>query len=214
MNIKQLTNQIQREAKANPGRSSVLGIVLLVAIYFWAPLLMKWCGVGQAAVATPTAAEPVDVLAVVAESEGNDTLPEIAWKELRQAIERDPYMRSAQFLANWRDPLATTTMPAIDTEDNENQTNPTESIQTDKLRLELESTIVGKRRSVARINGKSYRHETGQKREIEIEVGGRTVVFNLTAVHRKQVTLEHQGKPFILSVKTEPLASASIERND
>ena len=56
MNLNKLARQLRREAMANPKKAAVLGLLLLVALYFWGPLV--WGRVaGDGASEKPPAAE-------------------------------------------------------------------------------------------------------------------------------------------------------------
>ncbi len=61
-----LIRRLRRETKANPAKAAALAVVLLVAIWFWVPLVVRWC--------SPSAAPSDAVTAPVASAEPT-TLP-------------------------------------------------------------------------------------------------------------------------------------------
>ena len=44
MSLERFAKRLRREVIANPKKAAILGIMLLVAIYFWTPLVMGWMG--------------------------------------------------------------------------------------------------------------------------------------------------------------------------
>ena len=42
MKLDKLVKQIGRDAAANPKKAALLGVMAVLALYFWAPLLVGW----------------------------------------------------------------------------------------------------------------------------------------------------------------------------
>jgi hypothetical protein len=126
-----LVRKLRREVKANPLKATILAVLLVVAIWFWVPLVEKWCSAspvlapdGNATVAsgsgssgaasapvavgttaTAVAATTTSTNAVEAKTvEGVKTV-NYPWQVVVKRLEKDPRMTSVVDLGNWRDPF-------------------------------------------------------------------------------------------------------------
>jgi hypothetical protein len=168
--LKRLAKQLRRELKAHPGRATILGVLLLVGVYFWGPILWgssksKAPGDGQAieANAPNVALDPSD--ATAKKTQGFVAWP---WDETIAAIERDPRMRTATGLGTLRNPFAATPKYVAHLEkqkanedgakkagaDSQKKKPVKVEVTPESVGLVLTSTMVGGRRSVATVNGK------------------------------------------------------------
>jgi hypothetical protein len=50
--------KLRREIKANPAKAAILAVLFVVAIWFWIPLVEKWCGATPAAGTVANASAP------------------------------------------------------------------------------------------------------------------------------------------------------------
>lgn len=158
--MEKFVKKLKKDLKKSPGKAAVLALLSVVALWFWAPLVMQLFG---------KEAEPVVAL-TPSRSPANSTTNTIAvpaviqtptsWKELAAAIDRDPRMKPAARLTLTRDPFR-----PIEPEQpkevaaatkHEPQPAPLD-VPPSEVGLVLSGTIVGPHQSIARLNGKSYR---------------------------------------------------------
>lgn len=194
MSLSNLGNKIRREAAASPKKAAVLGLTLLVAGYFWAPLVWRLAQ-GEpkpSESATPAGAllptEQASRMAPV-ESKRHTSSP---WYRIVEWIDSDPLRKVVLDGAAERNPFQ-------GAKDDANEGNkPVTVIETprtpEKLGLTLTSTIIGQERSAASIGGKVYvEGETVQKK-----VGGGVVNVRLVEVRRRSARVEIDGAAFEL----------------
>jgi len=190
--------QLRREATRNPKKAAILGGMLLVAVYFWAPLVAGWIqpSSGGAPPPPPTTA---------ANLTGFDPTPKAAspkpaapesvkssWQELTQWMEHDPRTRPAAELAAARDPFhAVETAKPVEV-----RAAPAEVRlpSVESLGLMLSTTVVGGKRPMARINGKTYALGSA----VEVSVDGQKQSYQLVEVRDRSVVLEREHVRFEL----------------
>jgi hypothetical protein len=160
--------RLLREIARNKAKSAALGILCLVACYFWMPLVVKFFkGKNNA---TP-AVQPAETTAVVnvtsAAPEGD--VPKFDWRDFLAWTAKEPRMIALAVSTETRDPFSNRITPATSVAAEDQQTvtadaamdrNRTagEQVKTPKdYGLQLHSTVVGGRRSSANINGVNYR---------------------------------------------------------
>jgi hypothetical protein len=204
MNRHQLGKRLRTELARNKGKSAVLGIVCVVALYFWLPLI--W-GLFRKKEASPAAAvEATPAVAPVTEG-----LPEAAafhWREFLSWRDKDPRMMVVAMAAGTRNPferppaeLASDVSPAelqmAEPEPVERQRHPLE------LGLELRGTVVGRANAVADIAGKIYVPGAIIRPLAGDEDAGDAlshIAFRLVEIDRTHVVLERDGKLFRLDL--------------
>lgn len=162
MNLPRLANQLKNEAKKSPAKVAVLSGLVLVGIYFWAPLLLEWFGGGSKA-ALETITEQVASLDLLPASqpEVETAVAEFDWYAVNQWIEQDEQMNSAILAEELLDPFREGAILKSNARKKQNKKKKDEEdakkeITPDDLRLELTSTIVGPRGRFAIIKGKQY----------------------------------------------------------
>lgn len=214
--------KLRREATANPKKAGLLGLLLLVAVYFWAPLLRQWtrsaenapdtsaaappaaatsappaAATSGGAVAPPlAAATPVGTPTLSAPAAAPSAPPKFHWKQLVAAIESDPRMRPVEppaGLVAQRDPFIDPRPPAIAEAATEVAGERSEDVTPGELGLVLSSTIIGHQRRTALVNGKVY----AAGRELEARDG---VVFVVRDIEPWGIVLERAGKRFELEL--------------
>jgi hypothetical protein len=224
-----LLKRLRREAAKNPGKAAVLGLLCLVALYFWAPLLAGWftgsettgsAAATMAAVSAdlpsgePSATAPGSLTgdaSGTAGQEGSGTRH--TWQEVARWIDADRRMKPADDLVVRRDPFAFPRAAVVEEKPVEEEEGEAESAvegaTPESLGMALASTIIGPRRRVARIGGKTY----AEGEVIEIAKDGRTHAFRLSAVEPRRVVLSRDGEHYELAI---PVAGSSgrIERLD
>jgi hypothetical protein len=210
VNHNRLTRKLRRELTANPKKAAVLGLLALVAMYFWAPLVWGWVG-GRgkaekaAAKVAPVEGVPVPLTATaqavsaVPQGTSNQTkesLPAHPWDRLAQWMDQDSRMQPpAGEFADSRDPFQAVEETIAEPETEESEKEETAATPED-LGLVLSSTLVGPQRSIAMINGKPYR----QGRTVELKKNGQTLEFVLKEVHPRRIILQRQDKQFELTI--------------
>jgi hypothetical protein len=215
-----LTKQIQREIKAHPLKAGVLALTVVVALWFWTPLLISWFGGPKpAAPSTPTSPAPVAAAsgATGTVPAGSKTSFNPNWREMTEWQSHDELMRSAIPLPGARDPFR----PAALQNAAQLSAKPVEQkIDPSSLGLELTGTLIGPRQSVAMINGRAYvlpRSNNGVQRgsaHISIQQQDHKFELTLLSIDSDSVQLEFQGQPFQLRVRDKSLETKTIELND
>lgn len=172
--MNRLIKQLRRDFQKNPKKAGMLGLLFLVAGWFWLPLIMpaekKPSKTMPTAAAVPTAAVPALPTAAVA-------APTWRWQDLDRSLQQDPRMRSAGLPASveHRNPFLADVPPidvdaafeeiledAIAEADAEKEAAiqarvvAADPALLDTLTLSLSSTIVGGRAKRAVINGRAF----------------------------------------------------------
>ncbi len=218
--------RLRRETAANPTKAAILGGLLLVAMYFWAPLVWSWIGPSPEEAKSPTvAAEDVPTPlagfpSALASAKHQDTTQgkkqkkasEYPWSRVTQWIEQDAAMRPVVEPSTARDPFVAVVAKLVEAPQSE-VPKPAEAaveVTPDSLGLVLSSTLVGPRRRTALINGRSYQ----QGRVVALEQGGRQLEFKLAEVHPRRAVLTRDNKRYELTVpKLAPAGRLEIYGN-
>jgi hypothetical protein len=198
MTLAKLQKQLVRDLKRSPAKAGALGLLCIVAIWFWAPLVSGWFNKGGTK--SPTASEPVaqavPAMPLPAATSPPAAAASVPWKQLVEWIEKDARMRSANLASLETPPFVTKAPDLIDpgeVKQEEKQPSQTAEIDVAQLGLKLSSTMLGSRRRVAVINGRPY-PEGG-----ELQLGDDLVV-TLARVDERSVLLEYEGKRFELTI--------------
>lgn len=217
MKLDQFIRRLRKEAKTNPKKAAVLGLLVLVALYFWSPLMWGMvAGKGPKAPKTDaadlTGFDPLGLSATLpsAEQLKREPAPQHTWEELSEWMDRDPTMAAATGLDRRPDPFFP---PREEQEVNEpeEEAGPrpvVEKVTPQSLGIELSATIIGPRRRVAVIGGRAY--VAGGEEPIVAEKEGRKYRFRLAEVRSQSAVLEREGERFELTIP-EREGSGSIE---
>jgi len=203
---------LRREATANPKKAAILGLMALVAIYFWAPLVLKWTAKEKAVakVDTPaasTGAVPIAALPTAEAAPTEAPRPKCPpWQQVVQWIQSDSRTASAPPLSNTRDPFQKPKTAAAETKVAEEGRPKPPVLTPAGVGLVLTGTIIGPQRRIARISGKSY----NEGQTIEVIKDKLRVTFTLLEVHDRRAVLESQGERFDLVIP-EPSKSSKME---
>lgn len=184
MDPQKTLKKLKKELLRSPAKSAGLGIGLLVALYFWAPLAMGWLGwSGDAASPPKPPAGGAKTAAVPASQPAAEKPPadapkkspqEPTWKEQLALRENDPFTHPVRWSRDRRNPFQIVKPPepeppadaelAVQTEAEAQTQAQAAQAQREAFRptaenlgLILQSTIVGPRQRTARINGFTYR---------------------------------------------------------
>lgn len=197
MSIQRLTKQLQREFQANRQKAVALGVLAIVAAWFWWPLLKGWFGTTSAPASAITA--PAVAGNNVASLATQTPRSRSTWQELAASIDRDPRMRpldgydfdSHDAVRNPFQQLASEPATAPLTRQPPAPTTIAAKIDPRTLGLTVSSTLVG-RRSTALISGRSF------ARGDVIAAGGQA--FIVADISSDQVVLTAEGESYILPI--------------
>jgi len=212
VSLKKLAKRLRHEASANPKKAAVLGLLLLMAIYFWAPLVRRWVlpeagAEGQSADVRSSAGAQgaLDGPSPGDERRGTSVGPEpLDWQQVLAGMASDPRTRPAAGLLRRRNPfVAPMVAGGRGPADLAAQAAPW---TPEQLGLQLSATVVGPARRTAMINGRAFR----QGRTVTVTKDGRQIEFRLVEIRPRQVVLEGNGQRFVLSIP-EPPGAGRIE---
>jgi hypothetical protein len=208
VSLEKFVNRLRREVIANPKKGAILGVMFLVAIYFWAPLVMGWMGAKE----TISTAKPGDpapgVLAGLtaqstpAASEGPAVVADIPWHVVAEWMDRDPLKQTAMPRAVRRDPFRES-VEVVSRREPSKPESVKKLVAPESLKLNLTGTVLGAGRSVAVIDGRSYREGD----EVRLAKGDSQLRFKLVEVRADRVVLLHEGKRIEVRLRSRPSAS-------
>lgn len=178
MDISKLKNQLLREAKANPKKAVALGLLLVVALWFWVPLLVGGTEADEQASKQqkPAPEDPAASLAppewraamqgsLISEAEAQK--PSYPWRQIALWREQDPRTLPVVEPVVARDPFWPPPERLVeaesgeDEEENSDANQPVvpvvEELTPQAAGLTLSSTLVSRSSRLALINGKTYR---------------------------------------------------------
>jgi len=207
-----LGKKLKREVAKSPAKSSVLGLVMIVAIWYWAPLIGSWLPGGsteasETLVVAPSAPQnPVvppalsgSLATSAASQQGEKRSASFKWQTVVAWLAQDFAARPARLLDGQRDPFQrekaddpeALIQQILDDSEEELEASESQLAAVDsepvglaELQLVLGGTIVGKRSS-AIINGNAY--QEGDAIPITVDGG--------------QKTGEESGQTMILTLK-------------
>ena len=213
--MSKLLRQLRREATRNPKKAGILGILALVAVWFWAPLVMNWVrGDGPKASAasknsgSPAADSAAGGAATPKDPQKPDAKqPALDWQQIVRLTANDPKSQPAQAPPASRDPFVTPKsqlFPPLPMVVKDKEPKPPEKkpepvvpdVSPKELGLSLSSTIVGPRGGLATINGKAYKPND----TVVVRRESKSVEFQLTEVHPRRVVLVRNGKSYSLEI--------------
>lgn|GEM_PF-2083553 len=213
--LDKLTKRLSRDLAANPKKAGILGVMVLVALYFWLPLLKEWIGdsatSGPAKVASVILTDDPATPAAGA-SKAKETL---RWEKVRQWVESDPWMASATFDPQWRDPFAISSLtdPAQTTPKSTTPTTPEAiaaqaaasdgDISPEQAGLSVASVVVGPRLRTVNIGGDVYRENDLVEATAK---DGETLEFQIVSITPHEVWMRRNGKTYRLQLSRPRLA--------
>jgi hypothetical protein len=203
----QLICRLKREVTRNPKKVGALALLLVVALWFWAPLVRGWFHKDQPApspVGSHTAVAAVPGISasnpVSGNEAGNPAGTTYPWDQVAGWMEKDPLTKAAARSPAGRDPFrAPRDIVAIEAarqRERQKRDHDASAVTAAELGLKLTGIIVGPRKSVALINGRTYRQGT----QIACEKGGNRYSLRLVEVRRKDVVLECRGTRLQLAI--------------
>jgi hypothetical protein len=223
VNLEKLAKQLRRDLAANPKKAAALGLMILVALYFWGPLTWKWVmdsgskrtnKVSTASlILTDDPAEPTQQ----SRQRGG---AKFRWEKVRQLIRQDPRMVSATFESGWVDPFgkpAASTMPEASVEDAKDDAATAAAtiaaVEPSEIGIVLGGVMIGPRNRVATINGEAC-HEGDVIEVVDKTDKSVSRHFRVVKIGRQQVELEISGQILVLDLKPSKLSHGDeIERD-
>jgi len=226
-----LKKQFQKELKTNPKKAATLGLLAVVAIYFWFPLAIKLATGGKKTKSSKTAVASSSSPDAATETKQPDagkktddaakvvTTPSFGWDQLLEWIQKDPLTETCEKLQNDHDPFErvekTIELPPgekpLAARSGEQSTEQTPEVVRDlspaAIGMQLSSTIVGKRRSVAMIDDRAY--ALGQ-RVVGFD-GATPLPFKLVQILPEAVVLERDKQQYVLKIKQTDDLEVSVE---
>ena len=212
MSLSKLGKKLRREAVTNPKKAALLGLVIVVALYFWAPLIRGWIVGSKTATEATTDAAAVIVAAAVPPAAGapaatGKSVPVLpSWQKLVQWMHEDPRTMTAPMLTQTRDPFEVAKNEETKVEEKAEVKPPT--ITPTAAGLVLTSTIVGPQRRVVQINGDTY--TVGQTIQVVKDKDSLRTKFKVVEIHPRRAVLEADGERFELTIP-EPNKAGKIE---
>ena len=106
---------------ANPKKAAALGLMVLVALYFWGPLAWKWLSAtGSKRTGKVNMASLILTDDPIEPSQQSKVRggTKFRWEKARQLIRHDPRMVSATFDSSWTDPFSQPAATSADGTDN------------------------------------------------------------------------------------------------
>ncbi len=227
MKLDKLLKRLKRDAAASPQKAGALGLMVLVALYFWAPLVMKFLPKGKA---KPGAAAAVPVLLgddpVLVKAVVHPATDSTHWDQVRDVVAKDQLMLATDAHPSWHNPFT----PLQPDDEPKTKSQPTTEIPQPDLKtlsaapaidaeiaqqqlstVSLSSVLVGKRSVSAVIRGKLYR--VGDVLSFGGDNGAPAVEFRITAIDEQGVDLKYDNKPFRLERPKTTLATGELQRN-
>lgn len=203
MNLNTLKRQLVREFRASPAKAVALGVLFLVGVYFWAPIVISRFTKKNSTVAAAEESPAVQPAAnTFASSAATAPAPKAEaglpdWHDVADWIKRDARMTAVAWSENDRDPFEPVKKKpsALEAKPVAKKTAPSKPKQIDpeSLGLVVSSIALGPGGRTALINGETYR----EGHTLELDDGLRV---RLTRVQPKRVEFECQGQKFELAV--------------
>jgi hypothetical protein len=216
--LDKLAKQARRDLAANPKKAAILGLMLLVAAYFWGPLVWKWV-----APAGKKGGKEGQT-ALILEDDPAETVPQaktgaarpFRWEKVRQLIRSDRLMVPAAFERAWPNPFAPSPgavkpvsapggeVPAVPA-GTAAQTAVAE-ITPQAVGLKLTSVAIGPRRRSATISGHTYREGDTIVLKGADKQAAISAEFRLVRVEAHGVEVQREAKTWWLEFEKPSLA--------
>jgi hypothetical protein len=216
VNLDKLAKQLRRDMAANPKKAAALGLMVLVALYFWGPLAWKFVSASSSKrtqkmstaslILTDDPAEPTQQT----RQRGG---AKFRWEKVRQLIKQDPQMVSAAFDPIWIEPFGKPTASAAAAE-SVPESPMTEAaavaaaviaVDPSEIGIVLGGVMIGPRNRVATINGKAC-HEGDVIEVADKNDKSLSHEFRVVKIRRHGVELDFSGRMLTLELKRPTLS--------
>lgn len=214
VNLEKLAKQLRRDMAANPKKAVALGLMVLVALYFWGPLLAKWMsGNGSKRAGTMDTANLIltDDPSEPTQQSRSRSGAKFRWERVRQLMQQDAAMRPAAFDPTWVDPFAKSSLmiaqeqaAAAAVKATPEQAAPV-AVAPSSLSIVLGGVFVSGKSRIATINGEACREGD------TLVVSGKddksvTQPIRVVQIHRTGVMVEVNGAFQTIELSTPGLA--------
>ncbi len=214
VNLEKLNKQLRRDIAANPKKAVALGLMVLVALYFWGPLAWQFLsasgGERRSKASTASLILTDDPAEPTQQNKGRNGRSKFRWEKVRQLIRQDPHMVSATFDVGWIDPFkklqgapGKEPVPEIPAEDP--GIAAVAVVDPKDLGVTLGGVMIGPRNRVATINGEACREgdvvSLGDKQDKTL-----SYQYRVFKISRDSVQLESGGRLFRLEFVQPKLA--------
>jgi hypothetical protein len=224
--LDKLLKRLKRDAAASPQKAGALGLMVCVALYFWAPLVMKSLPKGKPKPGA-TAAGPVilgdDPVLVKAAVHPSTNSPH--WDHVREVMAKDRLMLAVAHDPSWQNPFAplqrdaepeTKSPPKPEVKPDLQALSTTPKIEAEVAKQQLStvalsSLLVGKRGVSAVIRGKLYR--VGDVLSFDGDNGTPAIEFRITAIDEQGVDLKYDEKSYRLERAKPTLTTGELQRD-
>lgn len=222
MSLQKLRNQLAREFARNRAKTAALAGLTLVALYMWAPLVMRTIS-GRSGKQAPAERSEQDDGVVRETSQVVARVEPAAgdweWQSLERWMQQDEYMRPARLPESLRDPfLVAAPAPAEQPQVIEQPPNSTAlpsptrpvPLTPSQAGLQLRAIVVGPRLRSANISGMSYGEGETVRAAIQPSEGAdeSEAEFLVVVIESNCVVLERHGARYQLEL------TSSGERKD
>jgi len=204
-NLGKLAKQLRREATASPKKAAALGLLVLVALWFWGPLVWGWITPDKSdtAVAADPVADPalpvmIDAAQTTGNTEKETESPRHSWQELAQWMDDDRMASATSVPIGTRDPFVPPRAEVAVTVEEDKPDEEKSDLTLEDLGLALSGTIIGPHRRVAQINGRSYT----EGETVKVTIDRQPIEFVLVEVHRTYVVLRRRTTHYMLKIPT------------
>ena len=193
VSLNRTVKRLRREIGSDPKKAALLGVMGLVAVYFWLPLAWGWIKPnapgGMPANAVPSAQnDTTNTPAALTNQEAKT--PQYTWRQVSEWTRADAKKRPLAPRRQQRDPFIANEIRG----EEDNKALAKGPLTPADLGMVLSATIVGSR-PIAHINGKKYQ----QGDTIKVTVDGKQMAFTLVEVRLRNVVLERNGEQFELN---------------
>lgn len=225
MKLDKLLKQLKRDAAKSPQKAGLLALMVVVALYFWAPLVMKRFPGNAKPGAGPTAGpvilrdDPLIVKMAV-----HPATNVAHWDRVRQTMANDRLLLAVAHDPSWKNPFG-----GLQTGDSPAKTQPSEikveakplppapkvepEVAKQQLAgVSLTSLLMSKRGHAAVIRGKVYR--VGDILELGGQNGDPATEMRITAIDDDGVDLELDGQRHRLERAKPKLSSGEDLQRD
>lgn len=214
MNLDKLARKLKRDLAANPKRAALLGLMLVVAGYFWAPLVSKWLGKSSPKARATGLVIRGDDLPIEQRASGKS---QPRWDKVLAWMEADPRMASQKPAADLH-PFGrpgSTKAQAAEAYAEQSAPPPTPppllDIAPQAVGIVLNGVLIGTKQKQATLNGETYC--LGERIVAATKEGKDKLEFELVQVHREGVVLSRNSRRYELKLEQAKLAGRDkIER--
>jgi hypothetical protein len=208
--LDKIFRQVRRDLTASPKKAAALGLMILVALYFWVPMVWGWI-----APEANAGKQVVDASEVILEDDPVDPVTTakksgkvFAWEKVRRKVAADPRMTPALYEVTWSDPfpLVHDDAKAGAAQTTAGLAQASAPVDPAALGLKLTSVAIGAKSRSAIINGEKYREGESVPAEGSDTQSGSGVAFRVTHIGFREVELEYQGRTYTLELSRPRLA--------